>query len=178
MDPERDTQWREEIRTLLTQQGHWTWFFAGSGSAIAMVGVILAVAFWLIPVGNLGGDSAPPGVHLGTTTLVSNPSIVQRGGASTISLIIGGGDGELPCSPVTAVWESDIGQVQVQALLADGTIGWVDMEGGPTDAFVVRWVAPQERLGTGHVTATLTDCAQAVWIAEAVIPVVVGSPPQ
>lgn len=169
-----DSRWRDELHSLWSGQTQWNWFFAGSAIALAVVGIIFAVLAFTD-----GGDGATPSpTPAASTTLVANPAIVQRGGAATLSLIVGGNGGRLPCSPSTVLWESDIGDLQISALLPDGSVDWVALEGGPTDAPVVRWVAPETTLGAGTIKATLRDCAQELWIAEAVIPIVVGSPPQ
>ncbi len=169
-----DSRWRDELRNRLSGQTQWNWFFAGSGIALAVVGIIFGILA-LIDGGD-GATSPPPAAV--RTALVANPAIVQRGDSATISLIVGGDEGGVPCPPSTVVWESDIGALQISALLPDGSVDWVALEGGPTDALVVRWVAPEATLGAGNIKATLSDCARKLWVAEAVIPIVVGSPPR
>ncbi len=152
------------------------WIIRGVAATVLGLSVTWSVAYLFCdtfdPLDRCSNSDGPPAF-----TLVANPSIVTRGESSTVSAIVGGND-QSPCSPSTIFWERDVGKLQLQVVTPEGDLEWLDMPGGPTSALVVRWVAPKDALATGHIKATLVDCAQLRWNAQVVIPVVVGSPPQ
>lgn len=121
---------------------------------------------WIDPLNKFSGPNGSPVLNL-----VASPNPIPEGQSSVVTLIVGG-ETDGPCEPYTIVWSTNVGELEI---LDEGV--WRPMPPGPSNHELVRWTAPR-MTRKGHVEARMLDCAQEMWIASVLIPVVAQSPPQ
>lgn len=164
----------------------WSWpglfvSIVGSVAAtlVATLLVVPAILYWAgcpdvaADVFDRCPDDTPPRPQISLFALANldpNPVEVGPQGNSSVSLVMknpsGSDDRDVrwPCSKVKIFWSTELGTIQEPLRQPDGKDIWVEVE-GPTDSYLVRWVAPSQASDAVRLSATLVDCHGTEWTA-------------